>query len=100
MLTVNKEIEGGKVTISLKGRLDINAVSQAEAELRPLLGKATELIIDMKDLKFLATDAMRVLLSAQKQMNRQGRMRLINVGETVLDNLETTGFVDIFYIAD
>jgi anti-sigma B factor antagonist len=54
----------------------------------------------MKDLKFLATDAMRVLLSAQKQMNRQGRMRLINVGETVLDNLETTGFVDIFYIAD
>ena len=100
MLTINKTAEGEKVTFSLEGNLDIDTAPQLEAELKRALDRTTELVFDFRGLKYISSAGLRVLLLAQKQMNRQGRMRLIHVGETVMETLEITGFADIFYIAD
>ena len=99
MLTIRKTTEGEKVTIALDGRLDVNSAPQLTEELRQSLARAMELVFDLADLRFISSAGLRVLLLAQRQMNLQGRMRLVNVGQAVMDTLEITGFVDIFYIA-
>ena len=100
MLTINKKTEGERVTVSLDGRLDVSSAPQLTEALQKSLDRTTELVFDLEKLEYISSAGLRVLLQAQKQMNRQGRMRLIHVGETVMDTLEVTGFVDIFYIAD
>ncbi len=100
MLTINKTTEGEKVTFRLDGRLDIGAAQQLETELKRALEHTTELVFDLEKLDYISSAGLRVLLLAQKQMNKQGRMRLIHVCENVMETLEITGFVDIFFIAD
>ena len=100
MLTIDKKTEGEKVTVALSGRLDIASAPQLTEALQKSLDRTTELVFDLEKLDYISSAGLRVLLQAQKRMNRQGRMRLVNVGEAVMDTLEITGFVDIFFIAD
>ena len=100
MLTINKTENGDQTTFALAGRLDAGAAQQLEAELQPTFRHTKTLVFDLRDLQFIATPGLRVLLSAQKQMNRQGRMRLTGVGEAVMQRIETKGLADIFHISD
>ena len=100
MLTIRKTAEGEKLTFCLSGRLDAHGAQQLQEELKRALANTTELIFDMEQLSYISSDGLRVLLMAQKQMNLQGRMRLCSVNETVMDTLELSGFVDIFYISE
>lgn len=58
----------------------------------------TALTIDMAALQYISSAGLRVLLSAQKVMNRQGEMKVLHVNETILDIFEVTGFSDILTI--
>ena len=58
----------------------------------------TTLIIDMTALDYISSAVLRVLLSAQKTMNKQGEMKAVHVGETIMEILEVTGFSDILTI--
>ena len=58
----------------------------------------TALTIDMAALEYISSAGLRVLLSAQKVMNRQGEMKVLHVNETILNNFEVTGFSDILTI--
>ncbi len=99
MLTIQKTEDGGKVTMTLEGRLDVKSAPQLLSELQPALHRATELVFDMQGLKYISSSGLRVLLLAQKQMNRQGRMRLIHVNEDVMQTFVITGFEEVFYIS-
>ena len=52
----------------------------------------------MAALEYISSAGLRVLLSAQKVMNRQGEMKVLHVNETILDIFEVTGFSDILTI--
>ncbi|MGN1104993.1 MAG: STAS domain-containing protein, partial [Candidatus Coproplasma sp.] len=57
-----------------------------------------ELIIDMKNLEYISSAGLRVLLKTQKAMRAKGTMKLVNVGESVMEVFEITGFSDILTI--
>lgn len=99
MLNINKNLEGEKLSISLEGRLDTVTAPELEAELKDSLEPVTELVLDMADLEYISSAGLRVLLTAQKNMNQKGSMKLINVNETVMEIFDVTGFVDILTIA-
>ena len=71
---------------------------QLEAELKQSTQDVTSLIIDMENLAYISSAGLRVLLSAQKLMNRQGNMIIRKVNDTVMEVFEITGFVDILTI--
>ena len=96
-MTVNKEINGTSVLISVEGRLDTTTAPQLDAEIKPLDG-VTELVIDFAKLQYISSAGLRVLLSAQKVMSKQGSMKLINVSEAVMEIFDVTGFSDILVI--
>ena len=97
-MTINKIKNGSELTIALEGRLDTTTAPQLEEELKAALPGVTNLIWDMASLAYLSSAGLRVLLAAQKQMNKQGDMKVINVNETIMDIFEVTGFVDVLTI--
>lgn len=97
-MTIDKTVDGTTVAMVLAGRLDTSTAPQLEAELKQTLPGKTRLELDFNSLEYLSSAGLRVLLSAQKTMNKQGEMILRNVNETVMEVFEITGFSDILTI--
>lgn len=98
-MTINKKVEGGKMTLALEGRLDTTTAPQLENELKVSLYDIKELTLDLEKLEYLSSAGLRVLLAARKQMAKQfGKMVVMNVNETIMEVFEVTGFVDIITI--
>jgi anti-sigma B factor antagonist len=98
MLDIVKEAEGEKLTVKLVGRLDTTTAPDLDEEFKSSLGDVKDLVLDLKDLEYISSAGLRVLLSAQKEMNKKGSMVLTNVSEGVNEIFEVTGFVDILTI--
>lgn len=97
-MDIKKNVNGSNLTLELSGRLDTVTAPQLEEELRSSLDGVTQLTIDFKDLAYISSAGLRVLLFAQKTMNKQGSMVITNVNETVMEVFEITGFIDILKI--
>ena len=98
MLNINKTIENGKAAFSLEGRLDTVSAPELEAELKEALEGVSELTLDLEKLEYISSAGLRVLLAAQKEMNKRGTMKVTHVGETIMEIFEVTGFSDILTI--
>ena len=98
MLNMKKTIENGKAVFALEGRLDTNTSPELEKELRETLPGVSALELDFENLDYISSAGLRVLLSAQKLMSRQGEMKVKNVNETIMEIFEVTGFTDILTI--
>ena len=99
-MTIQKTQDGEKLTIALEGRLDTTTAPQLEGELRSAVNGISELVFDFSALEYVSSAGLRVLLSAQKVMNKQGSMVIRNVNSAIMDVLELTGFVDILSIEE
>ncbi len=97
-MTISKEQQGTTLTIKLEGRLDTTTAPQLEGELRTALDGITELIFEIADLAYISSAGLRVLLSAQKVMNKQGSMVVRGANEDIMEIFDVTGFVDILNI--
>ena len=98
MLNITKSTENGKTAFALEGRLDTVTAPELEQALKESLEGMTELTLDMEKLEYISSAGLRVLLAAQKQMSKQGEMKLTHVGETILEIFEVTGFNEILTI--
>ena len=98
MLSIIKTVEDGKAEVALEGRLDTVTAPELEQALSESLPELSELTLDFEKLDYISSAGLRVLLSAQKAMNKQGEMKLRNVGETIMEIFEVTGFSDILTI--
>ena len=98
MLNITKNVNGSELTIGLEGRLDTVTSPTLESELKSSLEGIDALIFDMAQLQYISSAGLRVLLAAQKIMNRQGTMTVKNVSEDVKEIFDVTGFSDILTI--
>ncbi|MBD5546663.1 MAG: STAS domain-containing protein [Lachnospiraceae bacterium] len=97
-MTIEKKQEGTTLTVRLGGRLDTTTAPELEAVFKNSLDGVEELTIDMAALDYLSSAGLRILLVAQKTMNKQGSMKVANVNDTVMEIFEVTGFVDILTV--
>ena len=84
--------------IEIVGRLDTITAPALDKTINEDLGDTKELVLDMKGLEYISSAGLRVLLSAQKKMQKSGSMKVINVCEEVMEVFEMTGFADILVI--
>ena len=98
MLNIEKKGENGKLCVALEGRLDTVTAPDLESELNAALAGVTELVLDCEKLEYISSAGLRVLLAAQKTMNRQGSMKVTHVNEVVAEVFEVTGFSEILTI--
>ena len=97
-MTITKTRNAGNLTLAVEGRLDTTTAPDLEKELKASLAGVTDLTMDFAKLEYISSAGLRVLLSAQKQMNKQGSMVVRNVNEIVQEVFEVTGFADILTI--
>ena len=98
MLNISKNLDGSILNVALEGRLDTATAPQLETELKEAIGSVTELVMDFSALEYISSAGLRVLLSAQKIMNRQGSMKIVHVNDVIREIFEVTGFCDILTI--
>lgn len=98
MLEIKKTTEQDKLLYELTGRLDTTTAPQLEQEIKAVPEGVKELTLDMKGLEYISSAGLRVLLSAQKAMNKQGVMTVRNVNDSVMEIFDITGFSDILTI--
>lgn len=97
-MTITKTQTASTLTLALEGRLDTTTAPELEAELKISLPGVENLTVDMEKLVYLSSAGLRVILAAQKQMNKQGSMKVCHVNETIMEVFEVTGFTDILTI--
>lgn len=97
-MVITKHAEGKKLTLNVQGRLDTTTAPQLEAELKSSVDGVSELVFDFTALEYISSAGLRVLLSAQKVMSRQGSMVVRGVNDDIMDVFELTGFSDILTI--
>lgn len=97
-MKITKTLNGNKLAIALEGRMDTSTAPDLEAVLKNHLDDIEDLTIDMAQLEYLSSAGLRVLLGAQKTMNRQGRMTVTNVNDTIMEIFDVTGFTEILTI--
>ena len=97
-MNISKNQEGSTLNIALEGRLDTTASPLLEEELGANLDGITDLVFDFDALEYVSSAGLRVLLSAQKRMNRQGKMTITNAKPLIMEIFDITGFTDILNI--
>ena len=90
----NKE----ETIIEIVGRLDTITAPALDKTINEDIADTTNLVLDVKGMEYISSAGLRVLLGAQKKMQKVGSMKLINVRDTVMDVFEMTGFADILVI--
>lgn len=98
-LNITKNASGDSLELVLDGRLDTTTAPQLEIEITKGLDGVKTLTFDMEKLAYVSSAGLRVLLKAQKTMNKQGSMTIRNAGAEILEIFEVTGFDEILNIA-
>ena len=97
-MTIRKQEENARRTLTLTGRLDTVTARQLEAEIFDNAEGITELVLDFRDLEYISSAGLRVLLAAQKRFAQNGGVTILDPNETVMEVFEMTGFADILTI--
>ena len=97
-MNIEQNRNGNALTLALEGRLDTMTAPQLEAALKEALPGVAALTFDLEKLEYISSAGLRVLLGAQKTMNKQGTMKVKNANEMVMEIFEVTGFCDILTI--
>ena len=97
-MIIEKNLNGAELTFTIVGRLDTTTAPQLEAEFKQNINGVEKLVLDFTSLEYLSSAGLRVLLAAQKVMNKQGEMIIKNVNDTINEIFEVTGFIDILTI--
>lgn len=97
-MTINKTPNAGSLTLAIEGRLDTTTAPELEAVVRGELDGVEHLTFDLKNLEYISSAGLRVLLAAQKIMNKQGDMLITGCNEEILEIFDITGFSDILTI--
>ena len=90
--------DGSKLTVSPEGRIDTTTMPEFSEFLKENIGGVTELVFDLKKLRYLSSAGLRELMNAQKIMDKQGKMKFIHVNDVIMDIFDMTGLTDVFDI--
>lgn len=97
-MEIIKKKNESKLEVALEGRLDTTTSPELEKIVQGELEGVSEFVLDFEKLDYVSSAGLRVILSAQKIMNRQGDMVVRNVCEGIMEVFEITGFCDILTI--
>ena len=97
-MTIEIKKNAEATVIEIVGRLDTITAPALDKTINEDLTDTKNIILDVKGMEYISSAGLRVLLSAQKKMQKIGSMKVINVCPEVMEVFEMTGFADILVI--
>lgn len=98
MLNIDKKVDGKNIELILSGRIDTTTAPELDKAIQEIIGNAENLVFNFANIDYISSAGLRVLLTSQKAMNKQGSMKVIHVNESVMEIFEVTGFSEILSI--
>ena len=97
-MTIEMKKTMEETIIEIAGRLDTTTAPVLDKTINDELKDVKDLVLDLKGLEYISSAGLRILLNAQKKMQKIGSMKLRHVSEAVMEVFEMTGFADILEI--
>jgi anti-sigma B factor antagonist len=98
-MEIVKSLSEGTIILSPNGKLSTAATKEFNTSIEEALKESSTLVLDFKDVSYMASAALRVLVTAQKKLYADGgSLTLLNVGEEVMEIFEVTGLDEVFDI--
>ena len=97
-MNIGVKKEGETLTVSPEGRIDAVTSTEFSKVVDDNISGVNELIFDFEKLDYISSAGLRVLLTAQKNMSKVGKMKLVHVADVIMDVFNITGFADILTI--
>ena len=97
-MTFERMEKDGKMILAMKGMIDFNSAAETNTEIKNCIALTDDLTLDFKDVEYVSSAGLRVILQARDAMEGKGRLTLINVNEELMDTFDITGFLDILNI--
>ena len=97
-MTIEIQKNSAETILQIAGRLDTITAPSLDKTIHEEIGDTKNLVLDLKSLEYISSAGLRVLLGAQKKMQKIGSMKVVNVCEEVMEVFEMTGFADILLI--
>ena len=97
-MTIEIKKNASETIIEIVGRLDTITAPALDKTINEDIGDTKNLVLDVKGMEYISSAGLRVLLGAQKKMQKIGSMKVKNVCAEVMDVFEMTGFADILVI--
>ena len=97
-MTIEIKKNDQETIIEIVGRLDTITAPALDKTINEDIGDTKNLVLDVKGMEYISSAGLRVLLSAQKKMQKIGSMKVIGVCDEVMEVFEMTGFADILVI--
>ncbi|MBR6419777.1 MAG: STAS domain-containing protein [Oscillospiraceae bacterium] len=97
-MTIKQDKNAGDLTLFIEGRIDTKTAPQLEQVIKTELEGIVNLVFDLTETSYISSAGLRVMLMAQKQMNKQGRMKVVNANNDLMEIFEVTGFSNILTI--
>ena len=94
-MKINKSKKDSALTLAVEGRLESTTAPELESVVKSELDGITDLTFDFTDLEYISSAGLRVLLLAQKTMNKQGKMKVTGANEIVMEVFDITGFSEM-----
>ena len=94
-MTITKTENGDTTIIAVEGRLNTSTANEFGNEVKNLLETVENLVFDFEKVEYISSTGLRVLLFSQKEMNKRGTMKIINVSDEVYDVMQDVGFTGI-----
>ena len=97
-MTIEIKKNADETIIKIVGRLDTITAPALDKTINEDIADTKNLVLDIKELEYISSAGLRVLLGAQKKMQKIGSMKVTNVSSAVMEVFEMTGFADILTI--
>ena len=97
-MTIEIKKNAEETILEVVGRLDTITAPQLEKTINDDLGDTKNLVLNIGGVEYISSAGLRVLLGAQKKMQKLGSIKLIKVRKEVMEVFEMTGFADILVI--
>ncbi len=97
-MTIEIKKNNQETIVQIAGRLDTITAPALDKTIREDIGDTQNLVLDIKDIEYISSAGLRVLLAAQKKMQKNGSMKVTGVCDEVMEVFEMTGFADILVI--
>ena len=97
-MNIKSKKENKQLTVYVEGRIDTSTAPDLSEYLKEAMVGVEDLILDIKDVDYISSAGLRVILFAQKTMNSQGSMSVAHVNSDIMETFELTGFTDVLNI--
>lgn len=98
MLKITSNVEKKKAMLTLEGSVDTSSVREFDNVITQLLDSVDEIVIDCKDLEYISSAGLRVIMAALQSKTKDDWFKMVHVNEPVMEVLDMTGFTDLLVI--